>query len=391
MGRPSRLNSGVRLVDGDLRYAQMQTDKGREYLGTKRQLALREWFRSVALRDTAPANFLAIGDSITEGKQATTHLTRWSGVLPGLLRTEFPTTGAPGGAGYLEASQSSGFTPAFTGYPVAKTGTVGAGAIDKGLGLESVNFSSTGSLVLSVSNATAVDAIYYKASGTRTIGVQVDAGAVSNVDGGNSASVNDFNTFRVTIPDLGAHTVTITAVAGTIGFDGFYVYNGDEAKGVRVWAGGFSGQPSSRYVTNATFLGHQVARVQPSCVMIELGANDYQNTGPITAAAFKANIQSIIATVRANATRPPSIILAPVWTWTPGVTPVEAGGWAAFVAAMYSIAAADDDICVFDLQQRFHLKTVNDLGRDLLSADNTHPSNAGYWLFAKALAKFLTP
>lgn len=382
------------------KYAGLQTDLGREYLGTKRQIALREWFRSVALRNTAPANLMAIGDSISEGRGASSYATRWTHLLPTLLSTRFPTAGVTRPAAtpqYLEAAWSA--SPQPNDHPVAYVTLSRDVSPPKGLGARSVNISAGGSVTFTVSGGTSVDVFYYKASGTRTIGISLDGGVVTNVDAGNSAIVNDFNSTRVTLPNAGSHTIAVTAVAGVVGLDGIFVYNGDETKGIRCWLGGRSSTQSQMYSSLANpnqnlYFGHQVAKIQPSCVMIELGANDYQQATPVDAATFKTNLQAIISTIRANATRPPSIVLIPVWQWTPGVTPVEPGGWPAFVKAMYDTAATDDDICVMDWQQRLFLGTSTDsatAARGLLSSDFIHPSDAGHWMLANALDRFLSP
>lgn len=367
--------------------------KGLSSFDTKRGLALREWFRALSNRASSPAVLMGVGDSISEGKGATSYLTRWNARLPLLLSSDYPTSGVTRPTSfpqYLEVQMTTN-----TGdFPVTTPSGFGPDTPNKGLGARSINISGSQTVVVTVSGGTSVDVIYYRATGTRTLGVKLDAGAVTNVDGGSLATLTDWFTYRVTLPDTGSHTITLSAVSGAVGIDGFYVYNGDETKGIRYMLGGRASAPSSMFSsTTATYLGQQVAAIQPNCVLIELGANDYQNTGPITAAAFSTNLSSIISNIRANCSRPPSIVLLPVWTWTPGTTPVETGGWAAYVDAMNAISAGDDDICICDLQQKMTLSTSNDasLARGLISGDSIHPSDAGHWMISETLRAFLRP
>ena len=379
-------------------YAGLQSDRGREYLQTKRTIALREWFRSLGARNTAPANWMGIGDSISERKSCTKFRNAYQNIAQGILRTNIPTTGAAGGDGYVPAILSYA-TSALADWPYSYSGSGWVRDTTKGLGFVASNLSPGGVITLNVpAGHTAVDIFYGKTGGspgTRALTVALDGGAGTVID--TVGSTLDFIPYRVTLPNSNAHTITVTGSGSSAAaiFDGAYLYNGDESKGIRAWVNGQSSLPAKTITANyLAILGNQVAQIQPSLFTIELGANDYQNGTPTTAATFKTNIQSITSTIRANCTRPPSIVLMVPWTWTPGVTPVEAGGWAAFVTALYEIAAADDDICIFDMQQRVTLATTSDAttkARGLLGSDSIHPSDEGAWMIGYALARFLTP
>ena len=375
------------------------TDKGRELAGTKRHIALREWFRSLSSSDTSPVNVMCLGDSITESKGGSTYSKRWTKILESNLRNAFPVTGvtAPVSAGYVPTAIT--FTPPGD-YPVVLTN--GSGFSDntaRGLGVRNYTLNSGGTVVITVTGATSVDVHYWKVAGTRTMGWKVDGGSVTNVDVAYTSGKVDGYVLNIPIPDTGTHTVTISCVsASAIGIEGFYVHTGTDSKGLRVYEGGHASSPVSLFSTGnpAQYLGEITSTLQPSLVVLEFGANDYQQNTfaqPISAAQFKTNLLSLIATIRANCTRPPSIVLMPVWMWQPGITPVEQGGWDAMIQAQYDIAAADPDICIVDLRQRFSLIPTSPAKttKDLLAADNIHPSDAGNWLIGKTISTFLTP
>lgn len=380
---------------------------GGDYARIKSAVALRQfradWFGASAKQ----CNVVCIGDSITEGKNIVDYANRWTKLLETALRSFLPVSGVSATVGgYVPASPTwVNFATPPSNFPITK-GASGytLDSTGPGFGMRNVVLSGSGSLTLSVSGATSVDLHYYKASGTRTIGVAVDGGTVTNVDASSAVRTDGF-IYNIAIPDTGAHTVTITAVASSVGIDGFYIHAGTETKGLRVYEGGHASAPAGQFALNGTaptraidHLGQQIAALpqKASLVVIELGANDYQQSttwSPTTAATYTTYMQSIISTIKANCTNTPSIVLLPTWMWSPGFTPVETGGWNAFVKAMYDIANADYSTCVLDLRPRFGMQQpVSPLtAGGLLQSDHTHPSDAGCWLIANALARFLQP
>ena len=226
---------------------------------------------------------------------------------------------------------------------------------------------------------------------------QIDAGATTDVNC-QLSTASDFIEIVITIPDTGAHTVTVAWVSGSVIFDGFMHYNQDStAGGIRLWEGGHGGGDCSTFMGDAThtlLLGNQATRIQADVVVVELFANDFTGTTPVSAATASTRLDTIISTVRANTTIAPSIVLIPVWELHNANTPLDL--WSTFVNVLYAKADADAAICVLDFQQR--VKTAlgsSDTGQGILSnAEGTwpsHPNDQGAAYLAEVLARFLSP
>lgn len=348
----------------------------------KRKRALRRWWYAVGDRADNPADVVLIGDSITAGYQLDHADAWWPQVRDG-LRAKYPVAGVVGGRGYYSPSQAIS-TPA--DWPVVTSG--GSLSSTQGLGLKSWALNAGNTLTLTTGDVTSVNLRYFRNTLTGTFSWAVDGGSATNVNtvaGGTS----DFNT--TTISGLGgtSHTIVITGVSGLVLFDGFQELNGDEASGIRVWESAKSSVSSTSFSANTVWYD-AFTSIQPDLVVIELGANDAFGTNPPNSAAtYKAAILSIISSIRAKTTVDPSIVLCPVWAISPsgGVTPV--GTWNDYVAAMYEIAAADDEVCIFDVRQYFRTSLTVDTAGGLLG-DTAHPAVEGSQLYAGALVEFLS-
>lgn len=362
----------------------------------KRTLALRRWFTALAGRDTSPADILSITDSIFEGHRLSAMNNRPMGRLLNLLRGRFPVAGVTGGLGYVAVTQGSGQV---ADYPVVNTGGAGGAAV--GLGNRCRILTASGhKSVFSFSGATSVGLRYLRVGSAGAVGTftwKVDAGSATTVDV-KTGTVLDFVEVPITIPDTGAHTITVEWASGTVNIEGFVHYSGDETKGIRMWEGGHGGDPAYNWVNPGaagTNLQSQVAAIQPDLVLIELGANDRKMNAK-TSAQFAASMTTILAKVRAGTTIAPSIVIVPVWDISvqDGTTVIEP--WSNFVDVMYGFASADPDICIWDLQQRVKpVIGVNDTAKGLLRSDEgvttVHPSDAGAAFIADGLFTFLTP
>ena len=93
---------------GTLGVAPYQSKAAQSTIETQRSFALEPWFAALANRDNAPAKWLAIGDSITEGMGASTNINRWTQRSLTGLRNRFATTGLTGGGfGFLPSHYDS--------------------------------------------------------------------------------------------------------------------------------------------------------------------------------------------------------------------------------------------------------------------------------------------
>jgi hypothetical protein len=327
-------------------------------------------------RHTAPCDVLFIGNSYTEGEGATARAFRFVNLFRDRLRAFFPTPGVPGGANYQTAY------PQVVSYPREPAGSF---LFDSrfGLGRRGAQLQAGTPMTFTVS-ATSVKIAYYQDTGTGSFSYSVNGGAAVTVS--TSGSHADGPTKTITGLSGVSDTITLTQVSGYVIIEGLYIYNGDETRGVRVWEAGHFGWKASDF--NATpsggtatdWLGH-VTNIQPSLVVIELGEND---ATAVSAATFKADLTTLITNVRAAITSPPSIVL--VAGPERNNTLIEA--WGNYVAAMKSIAAADNAIDVLDLTAVLPKVATAPAG---WYPDSVHPSNRGHAEIAAALLEFVTP
>jgi len=352
---------------------------GQSKFETQRSLALEPWHAALANRDNAPAKWLALGDSITEGMGASTNLNRWTQRSLTGLRNRFATTGLTGGGtGFLPShydSTSMGQPySASSGTPVLNT--------DFGIGRRTAQMTGTQTYTYTIT-CSSFDVWYVTPTTTGTIGVQIDGGAVISVNtvGGTILDGNVWNSGALT---PGTHTVVISVVAGTTYFGGISVYNGDESKGIRLYEAGHYGWTTSNWLTNSNWWPRTINTIQPHLVTIALGTNDI-NAG-VNPKTFGTNLNSLITSIRGQITAPPSIVLVAYPART-DITP--AYPWQSYVDQMHSIASADSLISVLDLSVRMSSPSNTAIGT--WNADKVHPVDKGHALIADTFTGFISP
>jgi lysophospholipase L1-like esterase len=382
-GKIRHIDSGV--VDASARLDTIEADYRTT---TDTRTALRTFWTALAQRASTPVDILCIGDSITEGANAGSVNTRWTSAFRDALRTRFPVPGVAGGFGYVPAR----YYYAPTGAMVSNVSTVST--TNYGLGRRALGLNGAASTITLTFTGTAFDILYRTDPSLGTISYAVDGGAAVNV---NTAAAAGVARTQVTGLTAGAHTVVLARVTGTSYINGFMTYNGDEsAGGVRVWEGGHDAYTSADFVATGSPAAwvDDITFVQPDLVVIELGANDYcgptGTTQPITASAFKTNIQALITNVRAKCTIPPSFVLAALYERNTGGLPGGSDPWSAYVTAMGEIAAADALVALFDAGTRLAPPGIVAAG-GTIHADRIHPTTAGHVLLGDSLASFVAP
>ena len=376
-------------------FAKFGTSRGKEWLEQKRAIALRRWFAALATRSTAPADIMTVGDSILEGAGLTSYLNRPVYLLGKKLQNLFPLPGVTGGYGFVAPFMNAS-APA--DYPVVNVG--GSQGLTYGLGFRSLTWTAAASSTITIPGATTIGIRYLQSLTTGSLKWSIDGGATTTID--TSGTPVDFAETKIAIRDQGAHALKVEWVAGTIIFDGFMVYNGDESSGIRVFEGDQAGAGSTSFVGDATLqtrLGDTMATISPDLLIVELGVNDYMGAANIqkTAAQFTTNLETILSIAKSRITNDPSVVLCCMWeTYVSGRTGLSP--WSDYVDAIYDIADADDDVCVLDFGKRIRLSPnigAGDTARGLLTSSEplnpVHPSNAGAAYLAETLARFLSP
>jgi lysophospholipase L1-like esterase len=354
---------------------------------------LQGWFAALANRAAARANVVILGDSITVGQGATAFANSYAQLLPVLLNARFPTTGlSTHGRGFLPPilppSNPTSFTPGYV--TVSNPTNLIAGSLyGFGPNLETWDISHTAANTLTYSLVgDSADILWAGSSGNGTFGWKVDAGSVTNVS--TNVAFTPAGVTHISLGTAGAHTLTLTNVSGGPTFiTGVVEYNGDFAKGIQVHDCGFSGSTTGFWTTSGgnTSGSASLPTLSPSLIIIELGVND--NASSISAATSAANITSLIADIRANFNPDPPILLLGMYN-AASDGPTTPAQWAAYISAMYGVAAADSQVDVLDLTLRMP-STGAAVTWSLYAGDGIHPVNSGHQMIADAVCQFLSP
>jgi VCBS repeat-containing protein len=373
---------GAAKADAKKKYAPANNDPFR-YDSTR----LRAFKAALAKRNATPVDILLLGDSITEGQGITAPNInsglRWVDKLRDLLRAAWQPAGVAGGYGYRSIIYAvSGYGNQFT-----LTGT-GAAQNTAGLGRKRYLLAQ-GATATATFTGTGLD-LFFLGGINGTFTYAIDGGSavsVNTMTDGSAATVGS----RVQVRSLSAasHTIVITITgAQNVYFEGMMVYNGDETKGIRLWEGARSGQRTLDFIDDTGLYYNNYTPVQPDLVSIGLGTNDYvtsQVINKLTPAQTKANLKTIIASIRAKCTVPPSIIL-----WQPAEVKNVASAlapWADYLKAIEEVAKEDGAITLFDANTLMGDQLANVYG--LLSADKIHPSDDGHMATADSLFALL--
>jgi len=362
----------------------------------KRNMALRRFRVGMAGIDSAPVVIFTETDSIGEGYNlgaggAWNKTDRPMDRLLAELNRRLAVTGAPGAGPYVPVRMASSVGPA-TGWPWTLSGSPALSLDSMGPGLRTNIVSGTQYVEYAALGITKFRVFYGKGPLAGTLRIRLDGTVVTTI-AVNDVSVNtDGFFYDVAIPDTSAHAVRLEASAGAVFVHGGMPLNGNDTKGWQIIEGGHSSAGSKVFVASTPndarkVRRDQIAAAQPHLYYLELGANDFANDSQkLTAAAFKTNVQAMIADARTASTTKPSIVLGAAWELNAAITPLSP--WKDYRAALYDIAAGDADIVVFDMAQRVRTAPPLDNARGLLS-DLTHLSTAGSRAWARDFAQFL--
>ncbi|MCW2798903.1 MAG: hypothetical protein JWQ70_375 [Aeromicrobium sp.] len=345
--------------------------------------ALRTFHTALRDVDHEPVDiFAGPSDSLTDGNRATSVDKRWTNVLADDLRTSYEPTGVAGGLGYVDPLNFG----VFPDYPVSYVRGIGNFAI--GLGREGLALFDPDSQSITVDDTYSDLDILYTGVSDGSYGsfsYTVDGGAPVTVNTGDKPAKRGGYVAKISGLGLGHHVVVIRLIAGhgPAMIEGVMLYSGDRNSGVRMWEGGHSGLTAADYVAPNDGWADSLAAVHPDLVVLPIGSNDF--AAGTSAADTRARIEEIIKTIRSHVDTNPSIVLLSYYDrYSSGTTP-----WSTYIDMYKSIAAADPDVCVFDLDPLFGPYKGDNRG-GLMSSDLLHPSDAGYALIGSALATFLT-
>lgn len=374
--------------------------------------ALRPFRAALGDRNQNPVNIFVIGDSTDEGhgagSTAADRASAWPNQLGMLLRDRFKTIG--------ETNAGPNFVPVATASPTLPTGWTLTGSWNGvvtgnygpcALAAKSTAAADTATYTIPV-GCTSIDILGVQGSTIGGYTYQIDGGAASaNFFGGVTPS-KDGATQRITGWATNVtHTLQINTVGTSNFLDGIILYFGNETKGIRVFDGGHYGSFSRLYLPTSTYQwikinpqppsslsGVQVViPLNPDLVIIALAYNDYANVnnGPVTTTEFLANIQEIIANVRAML---PSKIIPCLYLtkYTPNTTSgTGVNTWADYANAFDAAVTTDPNGVHLNLTNYMPAVASAEATTLALYSDTVHGNKKSYQMIADYLAAFLAP
>ncbi|MGK5677506.1 GDSL-type esterase/lipase family protein [Actinoplanes sp. URMC 104] len=355
--------------------------------------ALRTWRAALADRHYNPAKIAVIADSLSEGVGAGAYGRGWVPMLLGQLRMRYPVTGVTGGPGFVCSWDNPGVgaPPAYS-YPVVVSPNNFTFLENAGFAMKSWNMQATNETMTYTFTGTSIHVWYLLQSGGGSFSITLDGTVVaSSVSTAGTAARGIWTSAALT---PGTHTIVLTRLSGSCRINGFRVHDGDEARGIQMFNGSQSSRQAAEFVAQASTGGgwaDWINTIQPHLCIIELGLNDWGNGA--TQSVLKANLKSIISTVRARTSTNPSFVIY-------ASPQVNSGPYTMTYAQLHQVweevAAEDTGVCLLDIAARFRSPEVDPSEGYYYRLGNTatldiHPNDKGHSAIADAAASFLAP
>lgn len=362
---------------GTPRYARLSTLDQR---GPGQQTDALRYFRTqLARRESNPVDIVCIGHSLVEGEGATAQAKRGTDRLKDALRARFQPPGITGGYGFMATADN------VNSWSIGTTFSGGTFSSAYGPGKQGYFVNVSGAKVtLPATTCTAVDVLYIQGGGgtfTTTVG------GVANGDS-KATTPGPTQMMKYRVPGISGaaapHSVEVGFVSGNSIIVGFMIYNGDESAGIRMWTDAQGGLTSAQLVDNANQNIADLTTIAPCLVTVTCLANDFK-TGVATATS-RTNLASIVGNIRAKAPNASIVFAIEHALGSTGATIP----WSDYVQQYYDVATADGNIAVFDFWQRIGTATPP-TAPGMIAGDNQHYTDAGYLMWAEALASFVSP
>lgn len=351
------------------------------------QANLRRWKTAVAGRNSAPANVLVLGDSMTaKGSSDDPNSARWTNRLRIGLQAEYMA--GVGGRGYLAARQAGvgGDGSAFT------VGGAPTHSVAAGLGRHSYVLAGSGDSLTTTVVCDRFQVAYLGYSGSGSFSVTIDGGSPTTV-------ATTHATAKGYLYDSGAlssasHQVVLTWISGSAWISGVMFFSGDFASGIHMWEGSTAGTAADYNLGAVGEAFDHMDLIHPDVVILEFGIAEM--VAATSTATFVANLAANVAKITTGndaligaSTYAPSVVLLPVWAI--GFAPYTTDTWLPYYRAMITAALANGWAVadVYDAAGSIGLTDPYSL-TDSGLADLTHPSAKGNQLIADVVLRTLT-
>lgn len=345
---------------------------------------LMKWWVALGKRQSNPVNVVVSGNSKREGTGATNYADRFPLALQDRLRQQFQPAGVVGAA--VPNVHLAGMSPLPANLPY----TIGGSAAGSQYGFGGRGFKAISGTTITIPfTGTRAKIRYYRASGAGILNIVLDGAAPVTVDSWVSGA-SSFAVWDTGALARGAHTLVVTRdAATTAGRDVFLgdveIFDGDEAKGIRVYDASRHGVTANGLYTSLTGWiagGGEFAAIGGwGLLVLGLGENDTA----LTAAQYKTEILGVINLFRTNGFAS-SVLL--IHDAKPGNV-VDSALWDAFGQVEREIALADPAVAHLDLSSIVpDYDVTNALG---VYSDDRHNTSGGQGWEADLVASVLMP
>ncbi len=303
---------------------------------TAPQLAgLRPLAAAIANRDSAPAEIIWWGDSVSEGSTLADSKYSMMYRFQEMLRGAFPTAGVRGGRGYIPVYYESASLPdEWTIDLSANLGgtSTAVNEVNSGLGARGKQLAH-GAAVTITQEFTDFDVHYSKNAFGVSFNVFVDGiqqgGSIATSAGGITGGfVQSYTGFAP-----GEHTVKIqtTDSAGFISvIHGATFFFQDKNKGIHVYDAAKSGASASGPTFGVEHFRH-LTTLQPACVVVQLITNDAVFfSSPTT---YKTNLDSVLSNIASAMSGIPHTLIG-LSVAEPNTTFIGGALWPEYLQAM---------------------------------------------------------
>jgi lysophospholipase L1-like esterase len=232
---------------------------------------------------------------------------------------------------------------------------------------------------------TSVKIMYFDAGVAGSFTWKINSGGTTTIT--NAGTLEGALSAGITITS--GQVLTIAWVSGSAFPEGIIHYAGDESSGLTFHGCGHFGWNSGTGSAGWQQAGSgfdwrpAIAKLSTGAVAIMLGINDATSGGGnFTGAQFQTSITTMITYLRGNASLAslPVLLLIP---YKANETVVDAGGWAAYAAALRAIEASVSQVHCIDLNYRMP-SIASDTNS--LYYDTVHPANAGHAVAGEIVA-----
>lgn len=332
--------------------------------------ALRRFRVAIANRDTAKVDIVVVGDSLTEGFNATTRAESYCNVMADRLAAHL---GQPTGHARWVPASPNAIDPVWS-----NSGGAAAENAGYGIGKFALYLPASGWAQVT-QDCDRITLLYPRFSflaGTFRVYVDGVLQATLNHSGSPTRSSLAWDSGALA---YGPHTLRIEADALGCNIEGAYFHRGDH-DGLRVWNGGHA-NASTNYFRSGVWCSGLADTVPAQLVVINLASNDtYWNWGAATTQAY---LEQTIDLINTAATVDPSVVLVVPWR---NNYEASDSAWDDEVRRPIYRAAQSRGAAVCDLGRILGQVADNTWG---LYDEGVHPNTLGQRLAGEALARWL--